>query len=472
MNHRLKKIRKVTMIIALVIIINLGISGCGGRYYRGDYPELFTVALNSLLGASGVAPNLIDDPEIIVLEKDSYGRTLFMYDEGGWFGVSILISQKSDGNYVYFYPHYNFIIFEAFSEMTSRIARNGLRKEHLYPEIIAQINELKQKNDWNYELDLERSTRREIEVYYNFDRKGPVRDEVLLELYNIALGDDAWENPLRFYVNFLTTDDYGRSVYLGTGGEWDNQRHVVMFFQPDGYFDEEKGVMELKDMFGYQTALREFKELNDWNQPFEGSSGIPLWWIITGGVIVGAGGFVAIWLYLRRRRREGSEVGLCSERIEGIERGSTALRSRAIYALEGGMRRILSLYPLGSGKKKVFSLLYIILPSVLVNGLFFLHVFLLSSLPSWYFIAFLYLVTVIGVALFFKHKPCEFNVLILGFALSPVVLFVYAVVIIFGAFPFSLWILPFFASLMVAPTLLYALPFIGISLLLKSRLQK
>ena len=482
MNHRFKKIRKVIKIIALVIIFILSTSGCGSRYYRGDYPELFTVALNSLLGARGVANNEIDDPRIIVLEEDNHGRTLFVYGERRELGISILISQKSDGDNVYFYPHYNFIIFETFVEMTSRERLNGLRMNHFYPEVIEQIDELKERNDWNQEINLEKSTRREIDVNNNYNRKGPVRDSVLLETYNTVFGEDAWRAPLSSHILLLTTDDYGRSVYLGISRNLrtededvrvERRRYLVMFFQPDGYFDEVKGVMELEDMFDYQTALREFKELNGWNQPFEGSISIPLMWIVIGlMVIVGASGLLGVQLYLRKRREISRINWLPIMKEDNLGQLLISLGSKPIVALIGRLTNLFSPFPLGKGKRRIFSLLYIITPSLLVNGLFFLYVLLLSSLHLWYFIAFLYLATVIGVALFFKYKPCEFYVLLLGFALSPVVLFVYAIVLLFGAFPFSLGIIPFLASLMAAPTLLYALPFIGISFLLKSRLQK
>lgn len=47
-----------------------------------------------------------ESAKIVVLETDSYGRTLFTYDEStglldGGITLSVLIAQKSDENYVY-----------------------------------------------------------------------------------------------------------------------------------------------------------------------------------------------------------------------------------------------------------------------------------------------------------------------------------------------------------------------------------
>ena len=460
------------MMIALTIIIIFGTSGCWSRYYKGDYPELFTVALNSLLGITGVAPNMIDDPGITMLEEDNYGRTLFMYREGRGLGISILISQKSDEHYVYFYPHYNFIIFETFAEMTARTERmEGLRLDQFYPEAIEQVDELKERNDWNQELNLEKSTRKEIDVFNNFNREGPVRDSILLELYNIALGDDAFEHPLKYYVNLLTTDDYGRSVYWGTGGEWNNRRYVVMFFQPDGSFDEVKGFMEWEDRLHYQTALREFKERGGWNQPFEGPTEIPLWWKIVGlVVIVGAGGLIGAKLYLRRRGEMDSLMWLPIKREENLGQLLIALGSNGIYTLKGGLRDLSSFYSLGRGKRRIFSLLYLITPSILVNGLFLFPIALNLGflwIPSRYSVLLLYLVTMVGIILYFKFKPCKFNMLISGLILPSLTLFMYAMVALITSFAPSGIIIILYVLIAIMPTLFYSLPFVAISFYIK-----
>ena len=302
MSYNFKENRKNALIIILAIILVVGIPGCRNWHYGGDYPELLTVATNSLLGARGAAPGWISDPGITVLERDNYERTLFMYTEGAKFGVSILISQKSDGGYVYFYPHYNFINFETFAEMTSWGGHGELRMDHFYPEIIEQIDELKERNNWNQRLNLEKCVRKEIDV--NNYPPGPINRNRLREAFGIAWSNGEERSPHDGDFIFLTTDEYGRSVYLGSRRKSEEEsgirdsrqrpvRNIVMLFQPDNSFDEVRGFLELEDMLHYQTILREFKELNDWNQPFEGSTGIPLWWAIPGVLfIIGAGGLV------------------------------------------------------------------------------------------------------------------------------------------------------------------------------------
>ena len=73
------------------------------------------------------------------------------------------------------------------------------------------------------------------------------------------------KNVLMILVKcFFISDDYGRAMYLGIGEYTDDYQYVVMLFQPDGSYDE-RGLMNLNDKQNYQSALREFKELNDWN---------------------------------------------------------------------------------------------------------------------------------------------------------------------------------------------------------------
>jgi len=107
--------RKLVITCKLVLLLSLTVllTGCGGFEYRGDYPELFSVAVNSILGAQGFQeggwPRPIQ-PYIRVLEEDNYGRRLFIYTEDVTIGVSSyrVIIQKVEGDYAYFYPHYNF----------------------------------------------------------------------------------------------------------------------------------------------------------------------------------------------------------------------------------------------------------------------------------------------------------------------------------------------------------------------------
>ncbi|MCL2425209.1 MAG: hypothetical protein FWD05_02615 [Oscillospiraceae bacterium] len=73
--------------------------------------------------------------------------------------------------------------------------------------------------------------------------------------------------------------------------------------------------------------------------------------------------------------------------------------------------------------KRFFTLLHILLPSILVSGFI-----LLDFQVSIYLIA-IYIITIISVVLFFVFKkPCGFWAILLGMFISPTFLLVYEVV--------------------------------------------
>ena len=263
------KLLSMILITLITILMVLLVSGCTlifgpddtwAKYHMGDYPDLYTVAINSILGTHGYQWDGRAFPaEIRVVEVDSYGRVLFLYFEGSAISTySLLISQKRDGEYVYFFHAINFI---------STIHGGGYNQElfaHFLPE---EIEELKERNNWNQGLNLDNTTQARI---VNRKESGPISDRALVQAYEIALGDDALGGAIRLgRVTFSYTDNYGRSTYIAWG-RWDGEsrRHVVLLFQADGSFDVDTGVMELHDLQRYQDELRVFKEINGWNQPF------------------------------------------------------------------------------------------------------------------------------------------------------------------------------------------------------------
>ena len=217
------------------------------RIYEGDYPELFSVAIHSLLGVRGYEFGHGGEPWIQILDEDDYGRVLFLYlEESAAWGH--LIMQKVDGDYAYFYPHYNFILL------------------HLEE----RTDELKEMNNWNQPMsDVSEFERVPI---VRQKESGPISDELLIEVYHeIFLGVSLGRRRnAAILMQFLRTDHYGRSVYIGEGADsqWRGVRKVV-FFQPDHSFDLETGVLEIRDMNNYQTELRLFMEANGWNEPWE-----------------------------------------------------------------------------------------------------------------------------------------------------------------------------------------------------------
>ena len=242
-------IRIIIFIILIIIVISttscINVHGYSDDY-QGDYPELYSIAINSVLGARGY----LNDgrgprsSEITIMEEDSFGRKIFLYFEMKMISTySLHISQTINDQYAYFYPDFNFI-----SGPTDEFSEEA-------------IEALKRKNDWDMEIDLSKCVKAEI---VRRKGSGPLGSSQILPLYRKALGEDAHGNPL---IVYFITDDYGRSMYLGYG-LFSIGRHIVMMFNPDGSYDENIGYFELTDLFSYQEELKQFKELNNWNQPW------------------------------------------------------------------------------------------------------------------------------------------------------------------------------------------------------------
>ncbi len=233
---------KITLIIFVVFL-----TSCTQDKddYNGEYPELYSTAIHSLLGTFGYGSSERRfDSQIAILEEDEYGRKLFSYYENTRISTySLIINQKSDDEYTYFYPDYNFIS----------------NSENIFSEM--EIEGLKKKNDWGKEIDVNKCDKRKIT---RNKATGQVSEKNLTELYKKALGNDASSSPT---IKYFTSDKYGRSIYSGFG-QFSSKRNAVMLFNPDGSYTENKCIMELPDLNNYQDELKAFKELNDWNEPW------------------------------------------------------------------------------------------------------------------------------------------------------------------------------------------------------------
>ena len=264
-----KHVTSVSAVLITVMLTTILLASCAGRRgqedYRGEYPELFSVAINSLLGAKGYWTSEIrHEAGVSPFGEDIYGRIIFSYWENS--GVStntLLVMQKSDEEYAYFYPNINFIS-APLEYLIRHYDENGRFYRASFPG--EMIEELKKLNDWGLPLEPERMVSVEV---VRTKRSGPFGRNELRDAYRFALGDYAHNRHVHY--TFFRTDEFGRSIYLFS--RWPSMvastdnRHSIVLFQPDGTFDENIGVMHLTDFFNYQSQLAGFKDLNDWNMP-------------------------------------------------------------------------------------------------------------------------------------------------------------------------------------------------------------
>ena len=273
------------MILCIFIyVFILTAVSCPDRYfeYSGDYPDLYTVAISSILHLGG-ADYLNREPFIRKLYEDEFGRVLFSYCEGGfslntgegerWLTLH-LISQKTDGEYVYFYEHINFVfIYQTHLNQTPV----NLTPEEIYFNL-RSIERLKYENNWGQRLSCTSKFARIPFKLNNDDVIGPVSRYRLAETARVAFPDifrrynifgvlserrtrQAWLSST-FYFR---SDPYGRSVYTFGIREPTFRTLGVFVFQPDHTIDIDIGVTVLSDRFNHQTELKNFFEANGWN---------------------------------------------------------------------------------------------------------------------------------------------------------------------------------------------------------------
>ncbi len=174
--NRLKSFLIGTISLAAVFIL-VGCQGFEG--YTGEYPELFSVAINSIPNMYGsISYEVTTEPLVRYLEKDEYGRVLFCYsEESGKYidgknqgkadcgGVNLVICQGHDNKYAYYYDGCNYI--------SSPLCEGNAI--HIYgyvkPPAIdkpyndfteEQIAKLKADNDWGKELDFDKCVKVKI----------------------------------------------------------------------------------------------------------------------------------------------------------------------------------------------------------------------------------------------------------------------------------------------------------------------
>jgi hypothetical protein len=266
---------RILILFIYIIVAIIVFSSCKPYAYPGDYPELFTVALHSLLGAEGFLLSEVKfSPKIEILEEDEYGRVLFAYSEGGI--LNLIIIQKSDSKYSYYYPDYNFI--------SSLLPPDGFFNDQVFNHTLLNAfpeeakQSLKEKNDWEKELDESKFIKAEI-VRRKTEPDIKIKELDFEILFKKIARDTDYKGKDALFRNsvYCTSDDYGRMLYYGYGiGKdiYDNgvypdtpRRYfqLALIFNPDGSYNENICILELTDLLSYQDDLKAFKDKNGWN---------------------------------------------------------------------------------------------------------------------------------------------------------------------------------------------------------------
>ena len=158
----------------------------------GSIPSIFSIAIYSLLGVTG---SEFDDIEI--LEKDSKGRVMFSFCAYGYSIenndnlYSIIICQKSDLKYTYYYPDCNYIVAPTKNEISEE-----------------EICELKEKNDWDKELNQSKMIKAKI------TRRKEMDNSASPEKRKIFNGDVNFDNEYITFISLGKDKDYRWLYYV------------------------------------------------------------------------------------------------------------------------------------------------------------------------------------------------------------------------------------------------------------------
>lgn len=248
---------KRILLTALAFVMILLVAGCSRKPYAGERADLYTVALNSLLWVSGVSweGDKEVDPTIEILEEDSYGRVLFTYRENNFGSVmsfcSLLIMQKTDAGFVYFYPDVNAVCL-----------RSSLGGESVSFSD-ETVDALKQQNDWEKEVDMEKCVKKEIGATpLESIKEGRENADIIYEVLS------QYKTPTKWTFYKGMSDDHGRVIYHGWmvdgEGRWEC---LAVLLAPDMTYDLTTCYFTPENRYDYHEELQAFKDLNHWNEP-------------------------------------------------------------------------------------------------------------------------------------------------------------------------------------------------------------
>ena len=248
--------RKVFSLFFVQFFILIGFTGCAYNGYSGDNPNLYTVAINSVLWNNGhsFSADKYIDPKIKVIDEDRYGRIMFTYYEKHYAGTdmsfsALLICQHSNEREVFYYEDINYIIK---SQTLNAQNINDFEDE--------EIEQLKAVNDWDQKINFDKCIKKEI---IRCKPTIPCEDEIKNKIVDeFDLNNERYS----LFVDFLTSDT-GNDNFIIYGFLYLNAENGIYFI---GIVENDNGLLTKINflipfnVFDYKTEFKEFKKTNNW----------------------------------------------------------------------------------------------------------------------------------------------------------------------------------------------------------------
>lgn len=274
-----RKITAILLISTLLLTLLLTTSCYTG--YKGEYPDLCSAAWVNLPMASGASFNgeVTYDSDVLVLETDGEGRTLFYYNETRSDYWNILITQKSEDGRVYFYSDDCYLSHPWLEEYLFTIDEESDVKNMVYECISEEeLSAFKALNDWGMPINDAKCESTEIitEKSEGKHNPGETKLEKYAEEYYARVGRyiHPKNDSLARYSSYITCDSYGRELYRITSWVEDygaktktmTYYHLLMVIMPDGSCDTSTIIL-VENPYECRDSIKEIKQSNNWNTP-------------------------------------------------------------------------------------------------------------------------------------------------------------------------------------------------------------
>lgn len=234
------------------IFIILCFLGCTS--YSVERRIATTFACNAIPGAYTTDPHV---SRVETIESDQYGRTVFNVKIGNGYGIHALcISQKVEGDYLYYYDNICYTCVNYSSEYDQ-----------------ALLEQVKLQNDWGKPLDLSKCTKKQLNSekdlypaveYLSYLQKknieAYIEDVYLAETERSTvwvIPCDQSANNLELYLITVWTEPQKNMAR-------ENIENYLMVINKDGSYDPENYLIEFDDLQKSNEPLAEIKEKNGW----------------------------------------------------------------------------------------------------------------------------------------------------------------------------------------------------------------
>jgi hypothetical protein len=230
------------------------LTSCAYKGYTGDYVDLYSVAINSVLWLNGHSwgADFECDPQIEILEEDQYGRILFTYYEKHYAGsdisfVSLIISQPSSEQEVLYYEDVNYLVKE-----------QVLYSPTLEPFSNEEIEYLKSINDWNKEVDYAKCVKKEItKIKSDIPHEEEIKNRIVDEF-------DLVDGKYSLFMDFLThNSDNSKYIVYGYIRESEQEKIYFIGLVEDNDFIDLSTIVP-SNVYDYKAEFIDFKKINDW----------------------------------------------------------------------------------------------------------------------------------------------------------------------------------------------------------------